>query len=261
MKHISIISRRAAGFTLVEMAVVLLIVTLLLTGLVPTISSQIEQKHRNETRKQLDEIQQALIGFAMSNGRLPCPAAGNIASGQSGAGQEATTCNASITASGVLPWATLGVSETDAWGRRFTYSVTSSYADPIGVPTYGYDNNTLYGCVSTHMCTPPISPQYASFALCSCGGLNILSAATGGTNVASKVPVAVVSHGTDGLGAWLPQGNQIPPKPSTNPDEAFNSNGLGNFVSHDITPNFDDLVVWISPNILFNRMVAAGKLP
>jgi hypothetical protein len=26
-------------------------------------------------------------------------------------------------------------------------------------------------------------------------------------------------------------------------------------------PNFDDILIWISRPILFNRMVAAGKLP
>jgi hypothetical protein len=33
------------------------------------------------------------------------------------------------------------------------------------------------------------------------------------------------------------------------------------FVSHNPTPTFDDLVIWISPNVLINRMVSAGKLP
>ena len=64
--------QRQAGFTLIEMAMVLMIVALLLGGLLPTISSQAEQRHENDTRKQLDEIQQALIGFAIINGRLPC---------------------------------------------------------------------------------------------------------------------------------------------------------------------------------------------
>jgi len=27
------------------------------------------------------------------------------------------------------------------------------------------------------------------------------------------------------------------------------------------TSEFDDIVTWLSPNILFNRMVVAGKLP
>ena len=62
------------GFTLVEMAIVMLIVALLLGGLVPTLSSQVDQRHASETSKQLDEIQQALIGYAIIYGRLPCPA-------------------------------------------------------------------------------------------------------------------------------------------------------------------------------------------
>ena len=54
---------RASGFTLVEMAMVLLIVALLLSGLVPTITNQMEQQRSNEARKQLDEIQQALLQY------------------------------------------------------------------------------------------------------------------------------------------------------------------------------------------------------
>jgi len=34
---------------------------------------------------------------------------------------------------------------------------------------------------------------------------------------------------------------------------------------HTITPpgpnEFDDLVTWISPNILYSRLIAAGRLP
>ncbi|HYR06030.1 MAG TPA: prepilin-type N-terminal cleavage/methylation domain-containing protein [Gallionella sp.] len=254
------------GFSLVEMAMVLLIVALLLGSLLPTLSNQVEQQHMSETRKQLDEIQQALIGFTVINGRLPCPADGTIATGQANAGMEATigsgsamTCAniANNAAGGVLPWATLGISETDAWGRRFTYRVTAVFADAISANTYGYDNNTTYGCVSTHICTPPISPQYASFALCSCGGLNILSAATG-SNIATNVPVVVVSHGTNGLGAYTTSGQQLPGAAG---DEGENADNDNIFVSHDFAPTFDDLVTWVSPSILFNRMVGAGKLP
>ena len=57
------VKKKNCGFTLIEMAMVLMIVGLLLGGLLPTISSQVEQRNVTETRKQLDEIQQALIGF------------------------------------------------------------------------------------------------------------------------------------------------------------------------------------------------------
>lgn len=235
------------GFTLVEMAMVLLIVSLLLGGLIPTVSGQIERQHVSDTRKQLDEIQQALIGFAIVNGRLPCPADSIIATGQPGAGVEKGACGAGANG-GVLPWVTLGVSETDSWGRRFTYRVTPDFADPIGAATYG-------GCV------PSPTPTQSSFALCSSGNLNV-GLTAGASNVASNVPAVIVSHGINGLGAYLPSGQQVTPVPAAATDEGDNADNDNNFVSHDFVQNgFDDIVIWISPNVLINRMVAAGKLP
>lgn len=249
------------GFTLVEMAMVLLIVGLLLGGLMVPLSAQMEQHKISETRKTLDEIQQALLGYAIANGRLPCPADATTPTGQvNAAGVSAGTeykttgspytCATNIPANnaawGVLPWATLGVSETDAWGRRFTYHVTTIFADDISANTFS--------------CTPTTPPTQSSFALCSNGNLNVgLSA--GNSNVAANVPAVIVSHGTDGLGAFTPAGQQIQPVPGPLTDQGDNVDNDNNFVNHDFTPIFDDLVVWISPNVLFNRMVAAGKLP
>ena len=90
--------RRTAGFTLVEMAVVLLIMALLLGGLLPTLSSRVEQQRLGEVRKQLDEIEQAAIGYALINGRLPCPASSSSNGAESFAsGGNATNGNCSIT--------------------------------------------------------------------------------------------------------------------------------------------------------------------
>jgi prepilin-type N-terminal cleavage/methylation domain-containing protein len=250
------------GFSLVEMAIVMAIVALLLAGLLPTLSSQIEQQHRSDTRRQLAEIQQALIGYAITNGRLPCPAdpttpAGGANAAGFAAGTEYTTGSgsaltcANVTSSagwGVLPWATLGISETDAWGRRFSYRVTTAFADAISANTLGS------GCAGVS------PPAQSSFALCSSGNLTILSAASGGTNVATGIPAVIVSHGPNGFGAYTPQGIQL--AASTDADEIDNYNTSNTaLVSHDVTPTFDDMVVWLSPNILFNRMVEAGKLP
>jgi prepilin-type N-terminal cleavage/methylation domain-containing protein len=224
MKQILMIHRHVVGFTLVEMAIVLMIVGLLLGGMLVPLSAQMEQRNISDTRKTLDEIQQALIGYAIINGRLPYPAKPTLITG--------TDANAGLADNtltmGVIPWATLGTSETDAWGRRFTYSVAPSFATP--------------------------------FTLISNGNLTVKSAATGGSNVATNIPAVIVSHGKNGYGAYTPNGG---PPLSTSPDadEADNSDPDVNFVSKAPTPTFDDLVVWISPNILFNRMVAAGKLP
>lgn len=210
------------GFSLLEMSIVLAIVGLLLAGLLPTLSGQIEQQRVNETRKQMNDIKDALMGYAIVNGRLPYPASASAVTGTANAG-----VSDSALATGVIPWVTLGTSETDAWGRRFTYSATSSFIA-------------------------------SNFTLISTGSLTIKTATTG-SNVATGIPAVFVSHGTNGLGAYTPQGTQI--LASSDSDEADNSNANNNFVSHDPTPSFDDLIVWISPNILFNRMVAAGKLP
>lgn len=222
-KHYS----RPGGFSLVEMAIVLLIVALLLGGLLPTLSSQIEQQRRGEARKQMDEIVQTLLGYAASQHppRLPCPAQPTIATGSANAG--VSDCSISV---GVVPWVTLGTSETDAWGRRFTYSVTSSVA----------------GTFTT------------SFSLASTGNLDVNNKASGGNNIAANVPAVIISHGKNGYRAYLPNGTRL--SASTNADEEGNANGAP-FVSHDLTPTFDDLVIWLSPHTLFNRMVAAGKLP
>jgi prepilin-type N-terminal cleavage/methylation domain-containing protein len=243
------------GFTLVEMAMVLLIIALLLGGMLVPLSAQMEQRNISDTQKALSEIKEAIIGYALANGQLPCPAVPTIPTGQAGAGIAQTPpCT-----TGVLPWATLGVSETDAWGNRFTYRVTPEFADAIIANTYGYD--IAFSCVSTHICIPPNNPQNASFALCSCGALNVWASAAKLTTIAGNVPAVIVSHGKNSAGAWTPQGNQLPV--GSNADEQENSDGSSDtdYVSHTPTATFDDLVAWISLDVLFNRMVAAGKLP
>ena len=224
--------KSTSGFTLVEIAIVLLIITALLAGLVPTLSSQVDQRHVTETVKQLDEIQQALIGFAVINGRLPCPADGTIATGLANAGVQKATCAAGANG-GVLPWVTLGVAETDAWGRRFTYRVTPDFASSV------------------------------SFTLATTPNLNVgLTTTITDNNVAAGVPAVVISHGKNGTGAYLPDG--LLNATAATGDEVDNAatDNNNHFVSHDSVLNgFDDIVTWISPNILFNRMVSAGKLP
>lgn len=233
--------RMQHGFSLLEMAMVLAIVGLLLGGLLPTLSAQIESRHLNETRKQMGELKDALTGFAVINGRLPCPSDGITASGEeliTGSGVSAT-CTLT---KGVLPWATLGVNEADAWGRRFTYRVAANFAD-------GADGTGITTCAIT---------IGVSFQLCSSANLNVLSTSSGST-VAANVPAVVVSHGRNGFGAY-PAGGGTAISGAVN-DESENADDDNIFVSKDNSPNFDDLVIWLSPNVLINRMVAAGRLP
>jgi prepilin-type N-terminal cleavage/methylation domain-containing protein len=263
---------RSSGFTLVELAMVLFIVSLLIGGLLMPLTAQNEIRGRQETDRALANIRDALIGFAAVNGRLPCPADRTIASGVANAGVEAVTvaggpcaCTdnaAGIAAigavacdhddngapsgvTGVVPWATLGLSEADAWGNRYTYRVTTRFARLASL-------QTIFGGA----CAPTSNPAAAAFALCSVGDMSVKTA-VGGTDIATAVPVIVVSHGRNTLGAYMTSGAQVAGVVAGS-DEAENANGDVNFVSNSV---IDDQLIWLPTSILMGRMLSAGKLP
>lgn len=225
--------RKQRGFTLVELAVALAIVGLLLGMLIVPLNAQVDQQRISDTQKQLNLITEAILGFAVANGRLPCPATPGTANTVAGAGSENKPGATCALSDGVLPWAALGLPETDAWGRRFTYRVTTAMADD------------------------PAGGLQASFTLTDNGGITIKSSAAGVT-IASNVAAVVVSHGKNGLGAYQTSGAQIAGAAG---DELENANADATFVSKIPDPAFDDLVAWVSPNVLKSRMVAANRLP
>jgi len=266
---------REFGFSLMELAVVLVIVALLLGGLLVPFGSQRDIEMMRATDKSLVDIREALIGFAAINGRLPCPAQGTIASGAANAGIEATTgsgttltcacagasspgvatigataCATALSGdsvAGVLPWATLGLLETDAWGNRYTYHVSSFFARGINPA------QTLFG----GSCTPTSAPANAAFALCTPGAITLNTAASGGTTLASTAPAVVISHGGNALGAYNNTGTKLS-STGASADELENSNGDGTFVSNT---TIDDRLMWIAAPQLMSRMMTAGKLP
>ncbi len=228
------------GFTLVEMAIVLTIVAVLMAGLLPTISGQIEQQRRNETRKKLDEIQQALIGYAVINGTLPCPTT-QIDPANANYGIADLTCVGAAT-EGYLPWKTLGVTETDAWGSKRT--TTGSLW--TGYWRYRVDRNF------SNTGTPfTLSTGFSVDKLSIVdNNNNLLTPSIGGcqnTNPTSECPVAII----------FSTGPNVKPDGQNAIYEATN----GIYQSDVPSSAFDDILIWISRPQLFNRMVAAGKLP
>ncbi|MGE5028235.1 MAG: type II secretion system protein, partial [Betaproteobacteria bacterium] len=121
-------NRLQQGFTLVEMSIALVIIGLLLGGLLSPLAAQVEQRQISETQKELDEIREALIGFAASHPAadskpyLPCPDTTND-------GLEDRTGTACTNQEGRVPWATLGIAEADSWGNRFRYRVTAAFSN------------------------------------------------------------------------------------------------------------------------------------
>lgn len=241
-----------AGFTLVEMAIVLFIVALLLGGLLPTISGQVEQQRINETRKQLDEIHQALIGFAIANERLPCPAS-TTSNGKESfvAGGNINNGACSNFYNGFVPGATLGLTgvnsegfAVDPWGNRIRYAVTPWNANTF--TKFKGMSNAGIGSLAPNLLVCSTSTGITGS---SCNG-NALTSDPG-------ISAVIFSTGKNGaIGG-------------ASADELANTDGTNandnrTFVSHTPTPSpneFDDIVVWLSPNVLINRMVAAGRLP
>jgi prepilin-type N-terminal cleavage/methylation domain-containing protein len=222
------------GFTLIELAIVMVILTILAGGLLVPLTRRIEVQHIETTRRTLDEARDALIGFAMSHPAadsrpyLPCPDTNDD-------GLENRTGSTCTGTTGNLPWVTLGLASVDAWGNRITYSVTAAFANSSnGINPGGGMAGDNRVC-STADCTA-------------------------GIDIADAIPVVLLSHGANGLGAVSASGTALTAPASA--DEIENDDGATDFVSHppggEGTAEFDDIVIWIPSSVLIARVCPAG---
>lgn len=211
------------GFTLVELAIVLVIIGLLLVTFLTPLTAQMALRNNGETRSELNEIREALVGYALSHsaadGRpfLPCP-------DTDGDGIENRVGALCANVRGRLPFSDLGLVARDSWGNQFIYQVTQNFA------------NSATG-----------------FVLVSAGDITVLNAA-GGNAIATNIPAIVVSLGEDGATVPAVGADQLE---NTDPDNIYVNK---DFAENAVNP-YDDLVTWVSANILMNRMVTAGRLP
>jgi prepilin-type N-terminal cleavage/methylation domain-containing protein len=227
------------GFTLVELAVVVVVIALLLAAAMIPLSTQIEVRNVADTRRTMDGVREALIGFAQANGRLPCPANGTTAEGAVDSATWPTPIAAGneqwdpanlrcFIAFGVVPWSTLGVPETDSWGRRFTYRVAPAFADDVNVwKTWSSVQNAAGPPAlpspqavpslpspqnQNPACTPTPTPVLSSFALCSLGDIAVFTrsdATHSASALGSALAAVIISHGKNGYGAFQPTGLRV----------------------------------------------------
>ena len=242
------------GFTLVEMAVVVVIIAALLTLGLGALNAQLSSASYTTTKQRQAAIKDALISYLGANKRFPCPyvpIAGTLPTGV-----DATSIPASGTPRcqsfdfGVIPFTTLGIAREvaqDGWGNFFSYKVYAQ-ANPV-CPGGGIDwgNSNCFGAGKN-------------------GGITVLDN-TGGNNLplTTNAVVAIISQGPNGLGAWAAQATQNASPVSC--EERTNANLSGCSTPAGITPPYyfkgerqdqDDVVAWIDATEAINALSKQG---
>ncbi len=248
-------SRNQRGFTLVEMAIVILIASIMVTGAISVATTQIEKSRYQSTQQKQAALKKSIMLFLTRNSRMPCPAVATLAQGAAGYGVEAATpgtCLATTqfiagvnrNARGIIPWVSLGVDEEmtlDGFGRRFTYQVLLSQTAVNAVSGAGL-----------------------------VGNISILDDALGAPiNPLDPAVAVIISHGNDGYGAYLPQtGTRMGLGLAAYTNTRENTDNDLNFVikeySDDPVNNpallYDDVVLWLKPNEMNADFVELGVL-
>lgn len=271
---------RQSGFTLVEIAVVLIIVGLLTGGLLVSLTTARDISDSNETQKQLALASEALLGFAAASGRLPCPAtaASNGLEAFCTDPNPANLCGALQTNTingrcfapfaGFLPAATLAIAPTNAqglavdrWNNPVRYAVTVSSAGTVAFPFTTPPSLSPASGIRGAWATDPTTLAPNLFVCATAANItnaNTANAACPATERMTNNAVAVI-FSTGKNGATAPTGA----------DELANWTSSNDpvFVSHLPTQaggaqgEFDDLVTWLSPHVLYNRLLMAGRIP
>lgn len=279
--------RRQTGLSLIEMAVGLVIVATLLTGLLVPMATQLEERRWRETRQLLEDAREALLTFAAVNRRLPCPAS-DTSNGIEAVPNALGPSNDCIFQAGFLPAVTLGMSGLDGSG---------SLSDPFGLVTgsgvntnrvryavrYASDDSFKVGTVPNPITfsgaisgvSPPPDGRASLRDIAASSGYHTVCArartasadtsCTGADNypLASGTAVAVIFS----LGPNGPVPSSWSVDETENTDNHLDSAAKGPlfFVSRprdsEGSDRFDDQIVWISPSALLARMIAYGALP
>jgi prepilin-type N-terminal cleavage/methylation domain-containing protein len=220
--------RRALGFTLMEVVVVLLIFGFLLSMAAAITRGVVASQKRSLTGTRMAGVDAALVQFVVQQRRLPCPTDGTKASTDANVGVEGARNAGGCTGNqqhGVVPWRALGLTETDVtdgWDRRLTYRLDPSLAadggmdmswcDPAGTEPVGAPPRacTAGACTTTALasCTPPL-------AFLRGRGLTVKNVA--GTTIMNPEPApsvnpptgaayVLISHGESGGGGYINSG-------------------------------------------------------
>jgi len=281
-----------SGFTLIELAIVLVIFTILIGGLAVPLSAQIQARRIAETQKTLEEAREAIMGYAMSHtiaSSCTCLYKVDTALDPVASSCPVSLCPATGTAAltlsitrHYLPCPDLN--DTDPEPNQDNDGVNGLtdlnngvedrlHASPSCAKSYGnlpwvtlgaaaqdaWGNRLHYSLTATY------GNSSTGFSIASTGNNQVCTTSAGGCStgtVASNVPAVLVSFGPNGWGARNVNGSKL--TAPTSADELENTDADSSFVTHAPTAapqEFDDLVVWISDGLLRGRVCPAGGCP
>jgi prepilin-type N-terminal cleavage/methylation domain-containing protein len=260
--------RSESGFTLLEVAIVLLVVSILLGYTVAMFPVQQEFKQYRAVNDEMDRIIDAIYAYAQVNGRLPCAASLALRNGSPDAEDgnaspdNGTECNQWY---GYLPAKTLGIDGRydvdklllDPWGNPYRYQVTANDtgagAGPEELGVAGGDfimPNDIKNVSMANLdpdleiCTAVANPTPTN-----CGPATV--------TVAEGIPAVVLSLGKNGATAPAESNIQLENTDNSATDTVF----IRSTISDVESAEFDDIVKWVAPNTLYSKMIDAGQLP
>lgn len=253
---------RHQGFTLAEMAVVTLIMSIAMTMGVQAFNAMLTNSAYSVTKTKQDTIKQALISFLRSNKRLPCPDTAALPNGL-----EVAPCTTAVQGYGVVPWATLGLARDaalDGWSNFFTYRVSNdnaALAAPLAPPVpraqSAKQNWTTTGATGFDISSlnSPTTGGNLSIQIDQRNSAGVIS------RIAYNAVVVIYSHGKNGFGANTIKGTPIAAPVSA--DEVVNNTpGTTRFITRDITDSagapggaYDDIVAYMTPQDLLQPML------
>lgn len=286
---------KISGFSLIEMAIVLVIIGLLAGGILLPISEQLQNTRLTDNENQMQTIKEALIGFAISNGRLPCPAT------LTSSGMESPQGGGNCTLQhGFVPFQSLGLSGqfnqdnlySDPWNNPFGYSVTVRDINQNGqadFTTTGELQNiindiTLVDETTTHLGLRALTLTYvdsmywspgpgpcAGSGNTNCNDLEVYNdTGAGRATLTYNAPAVIYSLGKNWAeynvaGTGIPSPYEAENVGNTiNGSRTYNIAGNTEFISREKSEQqgntFDDEVVWISKPILIGKLLTAGHI-
>ena len=268
---------RAAGFSLIELSVVLTIIGVVTASGLSIATSSLERTKYTSSKDKMTEVLAALSRFYASNYRLPCPADPALAPGAGGYGQEIYSTNG--TTAGLCDAVTTPAN-TAAVGGSTRRHVTSN--DALGVardayvrqgslPTraLGIADNMMYdeyGYKFTYVVTEAFTTGTSSAPASATGAITVNDGL--GNNLTIVAEMAVISHGKDHKGAYNKTGTQTSTcGASTNLDVENCDTEVNDVWLTDAQYNagtvaasyFDDLIRWQDKNTVIGTYAASGS--